>query len=446
MESNHKASDKNNAHKNMQPSGSPMKQIVIFGASGDLAKRKIFPALASSLSKDVQIIAYARSDLASTFHKHLQEMYSYEDAFLDRVKYMRGEYTDLSDLHSYIRDAEDQTIYYFSLPPSVYPTLLSALSGFSESVIGIEKPFGTDEKTFEELLKFKKHKLVFVDHYLIKGMMIALPHLFRKNRLLKSPALDFVKSISGRFCEKIQVENKKYFNTTGVLMDVIQNHMFAVISSIIAILSGYKEDIRDERAKIIKNIKIKEDDCVKAQYEEYAKEMENKSKTETALVLKGIYNDGKRDIPIDVVAGKALAVKDTSVTVEIHQEHFEKLAKRMELKVNVREIKKMEIAFRIMPNDEVVLRILEQEEWKEFMVISSDEVSSEVRTEFGLLAGHSIVFHGLMYGENFPNPSKDEILASWRLFQGVIDKKPEKMVIYPKGIEIDEFVKLCSKK
>ena len=117
-----------------------MKRLVIFGASGNLAKTKLIPALSKIDTSDVEIIAYARSNLKDSYSEKLKKDYSYEDSFLNKIKYIQGDYYDLTSLieHMLIRIQFIISLHHLRWD------LLVEFAHLDFDIVGIEKPFGED--------------------------------------------------------------------------------------------------------------------------------------------------------------------------------------------------------------------------------------------------------------------------------------------------------------
>ena len=209
-----------------------MMKIVIFGGSGDLAKRILIPSLSKIDTTKVQVISFARSPLKDIYALELRKYYKYDNDFPEKVIYIKGSYTDLSSLHNIV---DKNTIFYFSVPPEIYLDLLGEISKFDFKAIGIEKPFGTDHNSFLKLACFNKNKIYFIDHYLLKPLIISLPLIFKQNpKIINLLNNQHIELIEACFNESILAKGRAYFDKTGIVKDVMQNHLMVILGSILS--------------------------------------------------------------------------------------------------------------------------------------------------------------------------------------------------------------------
>jgi glucose-6-phosphate 1-dehydrogenase len=157
-------------------------KIVIFGASGDLAKRKLFPALSRINTEGVEIIGYARSRFDRPFTEVLSDLFPYDKKFLERIKYIQGEYDNLTELK---KQLTSDTCFYMSVPPTVYKTILKELESIDYKNVAIEKPFGNDYKNLKEISEFRVEKMLFIDHFLLKPLSVAWPIFVSKDMKIR---------------------------------------------------------------------------------------------------------------------------------------------------------------------------------------------------------------------------------------------------------------------
>lgn len=427
-------------HKNMSERKSPAMYLVVFGASGDLAKKKLFPELATIGDKKIHIIAYARSDIKDEFQDRLKKFCDYDQEFLSRITYVRGEYNDLSPLKEYLSGPHTEAVYYFSVPPSVYPILLESLESFPPSAIGIEKPFGVDLKSFETILSFKKHRLHFVDHYLVKPAILAWPHLIPEFlSATKYPGLRSFRKIDALFSESIKVENMQHFDKSGVIMDVVQNHLTEVFASAIALLSDADtKDIAQSRADVISRLKIRKGECRRAQYEGYAEGSGSGSQTETAALILFEY-DSEEHIPVRFIAGKAAQTKETSVRMHIKKEYYETFAEIAKIKVDLQDIDSMCLVFYVEPNAGVHLAVVRNGYEDKWPLISPENISKCAKDLFGPLKGHGIIFNCLYSKKDFPSAEHEEAREAWKLFTELLSEKRGDLKKYAKGMSMESL-------
>ncbi|KAJ1797501.1 Glucose-6-phosphate 1-dehydrogenase [Coemansia sp. RSA 2399] len=280
--------------------------VVVFGASGDLAKKKTFPALfhlfeQSLLPKRISIIGYARTQMSiDEFYKRATSHFkpdAPEDTvanFLKACKYVSGKYDvadDFKALRQAIEDTEDAAgidtsgerihVYYMALPPSVFVDVSTQIKNnvYDKSCINrlvIEKPFGHDLDSSRKLSSdigslFDESEVFRIDHYLGKEMV--------KNILALRFANVFYEAVWNRhYIDNIQITFKEpfgtegrggYFDQFGIIRDVMQNHLMQVLC-IVAMnqpKSLGAEDVRDRKTEVLRRIlPIQLEDTLLGQY------------------------------------------------------------------------------------------------------------------------------------------------------------------------------------
>merc|ERR1711899_208189 len=282
---------------------SPSHIFVVFGASGDLAKKKIYPTLWSLFKEnlmpnDTQIVGYARSKISvddirqkcQPWLKVKSGEESLEDAFWKINFYVAGSYDtkrDFEMLNQEMTNLEEKVsktrnrLYYLALPPSVFASVTTAIKNTCMSPDGwnriiVEKPFGKDSESSATLSNhlsslFKEEQLYRIDHYLGKEMVQNLMTLRFGNRIF-SPTWnrDNIASVVITFKEPFGTQGRGgYFDEFGIIRDIMQNHLLQVLSlaAMECPVTTSPDDIRDEKVKLLKAIKeIQLDDVVLGQY------------------------------------------------------------------------------------------------------------------------------------------------------------------------------------
>jgi glucose-6-phosphate 1-dehydrogenase len=316
--------------------------LILFGATGDLSRRKVLPALTNliekqKLSKDLLILGTATRKLSrEDFFEHV----GLPDSFRTQVDYLSGDFNDAQtykQLKERLREIE-KFIFYLATPPSYYNRIITGLKeeklvqkGREEKII-IEKPFGVDLKTAIELNKialdcFAENQIYRIDHYLGKETVQNIT-AFRFSNGIFEPLWNrqYVEYVSITVAEDSGIENRgKYFEEAGALRDIIQNHLFQILSLIAmeppVVLEADK--VRDEKLKVFNAIQeIKEVNVVRGQYEGYRKELNvaEQSEVETYVAMK-LYIDNWRwtDVPFYIRTGKKMPEKKTEVIISFKQ-------------------------------------------------------------------------------------------------------------------------------
>jgi glucose-6-phosphate 1-dehydrogenase len=329
----------------------PADALVLFGATGDLARRKLFPAL-YDLERhgklDIPVIGVARSDWTDeNFRLNARDAILADDpnADMDKIRPLMelmdlicGDYADPATWES-LRATLDhhhsqQAVFYMAIPPAMFPEVASRLAsvGLNErGRIVVEKPFGRDLASAQELNAtlhsvFPEDRIFRIDHYLGKESVEDLL-VFRFSNTLLEPIWNrrYVRSVQVTMSETIGVEGRgSFYDGVGAVRDVLQNHLLQVVS-LLAMEPPAGADahfLQDEKAKVLSAMKpIDPANLVRGQYVGYREEpgVAADSSTETFAAAR-LEIDSWRwaGVPWYVRVGKALAAAATEAVVEFH--------------------------------------------------------------------------------------------------------------------------------
>jgi glucose-6-phosphate 1-dehydrogenase len=330
----------------------PADALVLFGATGDLAKRKLFPALYYLVKGgrlNVPVIGVARSEWTDEdFRTHAREsiqefVQSPDDAIIaelgERMDLVQGDYADPATWQSLAAtlDASGSkvAVYYMAIPPTMFPTVAESLAsvGLHErGRIVVEKPFGRDLQSATELNDtlhtiFPEERIFRIDHYLGKEAVEDLL-VFRFSNMLLEPIWNrrYVRSVQVTMAETIGVEGRgSFYDSVGAVRDVMQNHLLQVIS-LLAMEPPVDPDpsfLQDEKAKVLAAMEpIHPKEMVRGQYVGYRDEpgVDPQSTTET-FIAAHIHIDSWRwaGVPWYARVGKALAQSVTEAVVELRE-------------------------------------------------------------------------------------------------------------------------------
>jgi glucose-6-phosphate 1-dehydrogenase len=319
--------------------------IVFFGASGDLAHKQIFPALAALIRRgqlNVPIIGVAWSNwsldqLKARAKDSLEKHGTYDDATFKKLcsllKYIDGDYRDpatFSKLHEVLANIK-YPLFYLAIPPSMFATVAEGLAKSGDvknSRVVVEKPFGRDLASCQALNRtlhrfFPEECIFRIDHYLGKEPVLNLVY-FRFANPLTEAAWDnkHIASVQITMAEDFGVAGRgKFYEETGAVRDVVQNHLLEVIACLGMECPAGKDrsSRRDERSRLLQAVRpLSPSDIVRGQFCGYRKEpgVAPDSQVETYVALRfEIDNDRWRGVPFFVRAGKCLPVTVTEVLV-----------------------------------------------------------------------------------------------------------------------------------
>lgn len=403
--------------------------IVILGASGDLARRKLMPALARLYSEGfidntTVIIGSGRTAYSTP---DFQARFNLPENFRKLVYYHQG----TSGIKNFISGLGvfNQVIFFLALPPAVYAKTAAALAaeGFArESRLIIEKPFGYNYSSAREINEnllqyFNEEQFFRIDHYLAKEAVQNIL-VFRYANSIFYPIWNsgYVKCIQVNAFEDIGIIDRgKYFDNAGIIRDMVQNHLFQLLSLLTmeAPVSLQAEDIRFQKINLLKSMEIVE--CHRYQYKGYRQEKDvaPDSTTETYAEIKlMIHNFRWHSMPVYIKVGKALNRKGTEIGFL-----FKKLPRLLFNKDG--EVSPNRIIFKIQPAEGIIVDISSKIPGSDFKLTGTnltfcfrdyfkDKLESAYRKLlFDALNGDSTLF-----------VSKDEVETAWQKLAPVLDR------------------------
>ncbi len=443
--------------------------MILFGATGDLAKRKLYPALYniyrnSQEFHDFAVIGAARRPWDhETYREHvyaaIQPFVAEGDDvgdFLDRFHYYS---IDVNDIQSYLglKDMAEQLdhqyhlngnrLFYLAMAPSFFGTVthnlndssLSKTNGWKRLVI--EKPFGHDLTSAQQLNQeirhvFAEEEIYRIDHYLGKEMIQNIQVLRFAN-----PIFEYM--WNNRYISNVQIttsehvgvgERAGYYDKTGALMDMVQNHVLQMVA-LTAMEPPSRldtEDIRDEKVKALRSIRPVNadnvhDHIVRAQYTSgtiddqvvpgYRDEdgVSHTSTTDTYIAGK-LYIDNFRwsGVPFYIRTGKRLAEKSTEIVVEFKDSPMTHDFKGSDIRPNL-------LVIHVQPDEGISLKLNAKKfsTSNETMPVTMD-FSSHGLDEYRASDAYERLLYDCIRGDSTNFTRWDEVALSWEYVDSVI--------------------------
>jgi len=453
--------------------------IVVFGASGDLTRRKLLGSLARLYQRELlderfYVLGCGRKAMTDEQFRHearralgqMDEPLPDETVkrFCERLSYVSGDYAE-ADLYENLKqrvcDLDRQkgvgghVVYYLAVPPFLYPTIIERLGRMGPACpagpqlrertkLVIEKPFGRDLDSATELNRrtsqfFDESQIYRIDHYLGKETVQNLM-MFRFANSLFEPVWNrnHIDHVQIAIAEKLGIEHRgSYYDSSGALRDMFQNHMLQMLS-LVAMeppISFEADRVRDETVKLLRSvrpIKATEVDrfVVRGQYGPgtvdrqaacgYREEdgVGPASRTETYVAAKFLVDNWRwRDVPFYMRTGKRMARKNTEIAIT-----FRKVPHSMFNSVGLDNLPANVLVFRIQPEEGMSLAF-EAKRPGSKVCMSTLKMSFDYRDIFGVAMPESYerLLLDCLVGDQTLFTRFDAVEQSWRLVMPILE-------------------------
>ncbi|KAK9084631.1 hypothetical protein Sjap_025042 [Stephania japonica] len=460
--------------------------ITVVGASGDLAKKKIFPALFALYYEDwlpehFQIFGYARSKMTDEELRNLisrtltcridksENCGDKMEQFLQRCFYHSGLYDseeNFGELDQRLKEKEigrqSNRLFYLSIPPNIFVDVVRCASSRASSENGwtrviVEKPFGRDSQSSGELTRCLKQYLtedqIFrIDHYLGKELVENLSVL-RFSNLVFEPlwSRNYIRNVQLIFSEDFGTEGRGgYFDNYGIIRDIMQNHLLQILALFAmetpVTLDG--EDIRNEKVKVLRSMRpVKLENVVVGQYKGHSKGGKSypaysddptvpKGSITPTFAAAALFIDNARwdGVPFLMKAGKALHTRRAEIRVQFRHVpgnlYSRNFGTDLDKATN-------ELVLRVQPDEAIYLKINNKVPGLGMRLDRSNlNLLYKSRYPIEIPDAYERLLLDAIGGERRLFIRSDELDAAWVLFTPVLRELEDKKIspeLYPYG-------------
>ena len=429
--------------------------LILFGITGDLARRKLFPALYTMTAEgslDIPVVGVGRTpgddtDLRQRAAEALTEAgIEIEQKVFDRLAsnlcYVSGDYQDPDTYADIKRRVGDRpcAAAYLAVPPGLFDDVVRGLASSGlhhDGRLVVEKPFGRDTKSAEELSEiihryYPERQVFRIDHFLGKEAVQNLL-VYRFSNTVLEPIWNrhYIRGVQITMAEDFGVEGRGgYYDSAGALRDVVQNHLLVLVS-LLAMeppVSDAPEALLDEQVKVLRSTRtLDPTGVVRGQYNGYLDEpgVDPGSETETFFAAR-LEIDSWRwaGVPWVIRSGKALATTVTEAVIEFLR------PPRLHFADTTSAPGPNRLAFRSKPEERITLS-MQSKRPGHLLVSEPVDLALEMGDPERQDAYHRLL-EGALNGDPSLFASEEGVMEAWRIVQPVIDRPPAPLP-YAKG-------------
>jgi len=445
-----------------------MCNIVIVGGEGDLAFRKLYPALYSLhkenlLAECTKIVGFGRGkftrqefiDNIRSWTQNSDYVGGVDDQkwadFCERIVHFVGDATDPGDLKRLREElGPNEIVFYLSTPPSIFAPICKAMGTAGvvtdDTRLVVEKPLGSSQETFDQINNtlyetFEENQIYRIDHYLGKETVQNLLAL-RFANIFFEPLWNrnFIDHVQITVAESVGAGGRwSYYNESGALRDMVQNHLLQLVC-LVAMeypARNIADDIRDEKLKIIRCLKPIDASSVqtmtvRGQYTEGSvdqelvpgylqeKDAEDKSNTETFVAIKTeIENNRWQGVPFYLRTGKRMANRYSEIVIQFKPVVFKFID------VDPNALNSNQLVIRLQPNEGVTMNLMNKvpglSEGTSLQNVGLNLSFEEAFEEHRSPSAYERLLLDVTRGDQTLFMRSDELHGAWKWVDGIID-------------------------